>query len=134
MSKPELLNYLIPQTGQVIKVLSDGKALNLPCATKMPGPIASSIFTAHILMLIEMWGCPSKYGIVAMKAPAHLMEQVVQYHLEEFKVQVDCQTEEDYLKEPNSDTPLNYDQVLNWYMRPVIAEQKGEVERLRSIL
>ena len=52
VQKPELLTYAT-KSGQIVKVLAEGKALNLPCATKMPGPVASYILTAHILMLIE---------------------------------------------------------------------------------
>lgn len=55
MAKPELLNYMLDKSGYTIKILADGKPLNLPCATKMPGTIASSILTAHILMMVEIW-------------------------------------------------------------------------------
>ena len=118
----------------MIKVLAGGKTLNLPCATKMPGPIASSILTAHICMLVEIWQNKDRYNLTVIKAPTAVVDQVIQYHLEELKIQVDQDIYEDYLQEPTTDTPLSYDQVLNMYMRPVYAEQKGEVARLKGIL
>ena len=62
------------------------------------------------------------------------MDQVLQYHLEELDIQVDQDLDENYLHEPPPDTPLNYEQVMNMYMRPVYAEQKGEMNRLQSII
>lgn len=54
--------------------------------------------------------------------------------MEELKIQVDEDMEQDYLAEPDSDVPLNYDQVLNMYMRPVYAEQKCDLTRLKAAL
>ena len=59
---------------------------------------------------------------------------MLQYHLEELDIQVDQDLNENYLQEPPPDTPLNYEQVMNMYMRPVYAEQKGEMNRLQSII
>ena len=133
IEKPELLNYTV-KSGPVIKILSEGKTLNLPCATKMPGPIASNILTAHVLMLIEIWINKAKYGKAIASPPMAVVDQTLKYHLEELNIQVDEDMNEDYLSEPPSDQPLNYDQMLNMYMRPVFAEQKGEVERLKAII
>ena len=69
-----------------------------------------------------------------MKPPTSVIDLVIQYHLEELKIQVDEDMEQDYLAEPDSDVPLNYDQVLNMYMRPVYAEQKSDLTRLKAAL
>lgn len=69
-----------------------------------------------------------------MKPPTSVIDLVIQYHLEELKIQVDEDMEQDYLAEPDSDVPLNYDQVLNMYMRPVYAEQKCDLTRLKAAL
>ena len=50
-------------------MLADGKSLNLPCATKMPSPIASSVLTAHLLMLVDMRKNNKRYGLVVMPPP-----------------------------------------------------------------
>ena len=81
VAKPELLNYIIPKSGKIIKVLAGGKTLNLPCATKMPGPIASSILTAHFLMVVDMVRNHSRYGLGVMRPPTSVVSQVLQYHL-----------------------------------------------------
>ena len=44
-----------------------------------------------------------------MKAPTGVVDRVLQYHLEELNIQVDYDIDQDYLQEPATDTPLNYD-------------------------
>lgn len=89
MIQPELNSYQLV-SGQIIKVLSSGKTLNLPCATKMPGSIASSILTAHILIFSDIWANQLKYKTKSLiKPPAGVVNSVLQYHLKELKIEID---------------------------------------------
>lgn len=122
--KPELISYLIPQTGQVIKVISSGKPLNMPCATKMPGVIASSMLTTHVLIFCDICRNPSNYPPLSLlKAPVSVINSVLQLHLPELKVEVEEESFEEFLaSEPSKDIQMNYEQMMHTYIRPVYTE------------
>lgn len=82
-------------------------------------------------MLTESW--QNQYDRSSMKAPSKIVDEVLQYHLEELQVPVEWKIS-NYLQEPACDYPLNYDQVMDMYMRPLYAEQKWEIQRLQSII
>ena len=85
--------------------------MNLPCATKMPGVIASSILTSHILMLVEVWQNKSKYSNkVILKGPASVVNSVLEYHLQQLALEVDEEVYDRFmLTEPSYDIQMNYD-------------------------
>ena len=89
VDKPELLNFILPDSRKNIKVLSSGKTLNLPCACILPAPIASSILTAQVLMLVDMWKEREKYKeSMVKKPPANVVDKVQLYH-QETDLQID---------------------------------------------
>ena len=92
-------------------MLAYGKPLNLPCGTKMPGPMASSILTTYALALVEIWQHKARYGsLVIMKPPTSVVDKALHYNLEEIDLQAENEMEEeDCLQEANGESSINYD-------------------------
>merc|ERR1712187_1105152 len=103
--KPQVDKFIFKDTGRGVIVLSEGRLLNLGCATGHPSFVMSCSFTNQALAQIELWtwGESGKYlsGRVYC-LPKSLDEKVARLHLESLgaKLTILSQEQSDYIGVP----------------------------------
>ena len=90
--------------GKRIIVLSEGRLVNLGCATGHPSFVMSNSFTNQVLAQIELWQHSNKYEIGLYRLPKKLDEEVARLHLDHIGVKLTRLTKKqaDYLGIPAS--------------------------------
>merc|ERR1739838_816154 len=95
--KPQVDRYTLPESGNHIILLAEGRLVNLGCGTGHPSFVMSNSFTNQTLAQIELW-CNnkgfSKYPIGKVEMlPKELDEQVARLHLEHVGVELTVLTD-----------------------------------------
>ena len=90
------------KNGREIIVLSEGRLVNLGCATGHSSFVMSTSFTNQVLAQIELWTQGSKYPIGVHCLPKELDEKVARLHLKKLDVRLTSlsQKQADYLGIP----------------------------------
>ena len=78
----------LPEQGNAIIVLSEGRLMNLGNATGHPSFVMSNSFTNQVLAQIELFTKPEQYPVGVYVLPKHLDEEVARLHLESLGVQL----------------------------------------------
>ncbi len=78
--KPQVDHVIFPD-GKRIILLSEGRLVNLGCATGHPSFVMSNSFTNQTLAQIELWTKGDEYGNQVYVLPKHLDEKVARLHL-----------------------------------------------------
>jgi adenosylhomocysteinase len=84
--KPQVDMYTI--NGNDIIVLSEGRLVNLGCATGHPSFVMSNSFTNQTLAQIELWANSENYENKVYMLPKHLDEKVAALHLAKIGVEL----------------------------------------------
>ena len=79
--KPQVHEIELPSKKRII-LLSEGRLLNLGCATGHPSFVMSASFTNQVIAQIELWNNSNKYENKVYVLPKHLDEKVAMLHLE----------------------------------------------------
>ena len=89
-------------TNDHLLLLSEGRLVNLGCATGHPSFVMSASFTNQVIAQIELWQNPEKYDNQVYVLPKHLDEKVARLHLEKIGVDLTplSQEQADYIKVP----------------------------------
>ena len=100
--KPQVDVYTVD--GKDIILLSEGRLVNLGCATGHPSFVMSNSFTNQTLAQIELWNNHKNYENKVYVLPKHLDEKVARLHLSKIGVELEELTTEqaDYLGIPKS--------------------------------
>ena len=83
--KPQVDQYTY-EDGHSIFLLSEGRLVNLGCATGHPSFVMSNSFTNQTLAQIELW--QKEYETGVYRLPKHLDEEVARLHLEQLGVKL----------------------------------------------
>src|SRR6201747_1520565 len=78
--KPQVDEIVFPD-GKRLIVLSEGRLVNLGCATGHPSFVMSASFTNQVLAQIELWTNHGQYENKVYVLPKHLDEKVAELHL-----------------------------------------------------
>ncbi len=78
--KPQVHEIEFPDKKRII-LLSEGRLVNLGCATGHPSFIMSASFTNQVIAQIELWNNSEKYEKKVYVLPKHLDEKVAMLHL-----------------------------------------------------
>jgi adenosylhomocysteinase len=78
--KPQVDQYIFPETGHAIILLAEGRLVNLGCATGHPSFVMSNSFTNQTLAQISL--ATDKYEIGVYTLPKKLDEEVARLHLD----------------------------------------------------
>jgi adenosylhomocysteinase len=99
--KPLVDRYTFPDGHSVI-LLSEGRLVNLGCATGHPSFVMSNSFSNQVLAQIALWTEPDEYPLGVHTLPKKLDEEVARLHLGQLGVKLDSltQTQADYLGIP----------------------------------
>lgn len=94
--KPQVDKYIFPD-GHSILLLTDGRLVNLGCATGHPSFVMSNSFTNQTLAQIELF--TKKYEVGVYRLPKHLDEEVARLHLDKLGVKLTklTQKQADYI-------------------------------------
>jgi adenosylhomocysteinase len=100
--KPQVDLYSID--GKEIILLSEGRLVNLGCATGHPSFVMSNSFTNQVLAQIELWSNHKNYENKVYVLPKHLDEKVARLHLAKIGVELEelTQDQAEYLGIPKS--------------------------------
>jgi adenosylhomocysteinase len=79
--------YTFPD-GHSIILLSEGRLVNLGCATGHPSFVMSNSFTNQVIAQIALWTEPDKYPVGVYTLPKHLDEEVARLHLDQLGVKL----------------------------------------------
>src|SRR5256885_1351245 len=85
--KPQVDEVEFPD-GKRILLLSEGRLVNLGCATGHPSFVMSASFTNQTLAQIELWTNQGKYQKKVYTLPKHLDEKVAALHLDKIGVKL----------------------------------------------
>jgi len=91
--KPQYDEWVFPD-GHSVLVLSEGRLLNLGCATGHPSFVMSASFTNQVLAQLELWRNAGEYEKKVYVLPKHLDEEVARLHLEHLGVELTRLTRE----------------------------------------
>jgi len=96
--KPQVDQYVYPDGKRVI-ILTEGRLVNLGCATGHPSFVMSNSFTNQVLAQIELFMKRSHYDNKVYVLPKKLDEKVAKLHLSKVgaKLEVLTQEQADYL-------------------------------------
>jgi adenosylhomocysteinase len=83
--KPQYDQFTFPN-GRTIYLLSEGRLVNLGCATGHPSFVMSNSFTNQTLAQIDLWEHKDTYKPGVTRLPKHLDEEVARLHLERIGV------------------------------------------------
>merc|ERR1739845_184964 len=88
--KPQVDKFTFKETGCGVIVLSEGRLLNLGCATGHPSFVMSCSFTNQVLAQIELWKNQGtdKYSNDVYVLPKELDERVARLHLDRLGVKL----------------------------------------------
>ena len=94
--KPQVDKYLYPD-GHCIYLLTEGRLVNLGCATGHPSFVMSNSFTNQTLAQIDLW--TKKYEVGVYRLPKELDEEVARLHLDNIGVKLTklTQKQADYI-------------------------------------
>ncbi|MDR1780667.1 MAG: adenosylhomocysteinase, partial [Tannerella sp.] len=97
--KPQVDKYIFPD-GRSVFLLSEGRLVNLGCATGHPSFVMSNSFTNQTLAQIDLW--QNDYKVAVYRLPKHLDEEVARLHLERIGVRLTklSQKQADYIGVP----------------------------------
>ena len=95
--KPQVDMYTV--NGNDIKLLAEGRLVNLGCATGHPSFVMSNSFTNQVLAQIELWENSDNYENKVYMLPKHLDEKVARLHLSKIGVELEelRQDQADYI-------------------------------------
>lgn len=79
MIKPQVDKYTFQETGKVIYLLTEGRLVNLGCATGHPSFVMSNSFSNQVLAQLDLW--KKKYETGVYRLPKQLDEEVARLHL-----------------------------------------------------
>ena len=68
--------------GKSIYLLSEGRLVNLGCATGHPSFVMSNSFTNQVLAQLDLWERRETYSPAVYRLPKHLDEEVARLHLD----------------------------------------------------
>jgi adenosylhomocysteinase len=85
--KPQVDQWIFPD-GHSIRVLAEGRLVNLGCATGHPSFVMSSSFTNQVMAQLELWTQADKYAMGVHTLPKKLDEEVAKLHLEKLGVKL----------------------------------------------
>ncbi|MFQ5982430.1 MAG: adenosylhomocysteinase [Woeseiaceae bacterium] len=96
--KPQVDHVIFPD-GKRIILLTEGRLVNLGCATGHPSFVMSNSFSNQVLAQIELWQNADKYGNEVYVLPKLLDEKVARLHLDRIGAKVTRLTDEqaDYI-------------------------------------
>jgi adenosylhomocysteinase len=107
--KPQLDKYTFPD-GHEIFLLSEGRLVNLGCATGHPSFVMSNSFSNQVLAQLDLWRNKDTYKVGVYVLPKKLDEEVARLHLEKIGVKLTKLTDKqaEYLGVP-ADGPYKPD-------------------------
>ncbi|MEO6349949.1 MAG: adenosylhomocysteinase, partial [Candidatus Limnocylindrales bacterium] len=85
--KPQYDEYVFPD-GHSVRILAEGRLLNLGCATGHPSFVMSASFTNQVMAQIELFTNTKKYERQVYVLPKNLDEKVARLHLEKLGVKL----------------------------------------------
>ena len=93
--------YTFPD-GHAVLLLTQGRLVNLGCATGHPSFVMSNSFTNQVLAQIELWQNPDNYEVGIYMLPKQLDEEVARLHLDHLGVKLTTLTDKqsEYLHLP----------------------------------
>lgn len=91
--KPQVDHIILPSGNRLI-LLSEGRLVNLGCATGHPSFVMSTSFTNQVLAQIELWQHNEKYPIGVYIMPKELDEMVARLHLQKLGAKLTTLTKE----------------------------------------
>ena len=100
--KPQVDEFVFPDNGHGVIVLSEGRLLNLGNATGHPSFVMSNSFTNQVIAQVELFTKTGEYPIGVYTLPKHLDEKVARLHLDALGVRLTQLTKEqaDYIGVP----------------------------------
>ena len=81
--------YRSEDENDYLLLLSEGRLVNLGCATGHPSFVMSNSFTNQVLAQLELWQNASKYENKVYTLPKHLDEKVARLHLAKIGVELE---------------------------------------------
>ena len=99
--KPQLDKYTFPD-GHEIFLLSEGRLVNLGCATGHPSFVMSNSFSNQVLAQLDLWRNRDSYKVGVYVLPKKLDEEVARLHLKKIGVKLTKLTDQqaEYLGVP----------------------------------
>ncbi len=99
--KPQVDRYTFP-SGRSIILLSEGRLVNLGCATGHPSFVMSNSFTNQVMAQLALWNEGEKYPLGVHRLPKELDEEVARLHLEKLGVKLTklTQAQSEYIGVP----------------------------------
>ena len=99
--KPQVDQYTF-EDGHSIRILAEGRLVNLGCATGHPSFVMSTSFSNQVLAQIDLWEHRDTYKKSVYTLPKKLDEEVARIHLEKLGVRLTTLTTEqaDYIGVP----------------------------------
>jgi len=85
--KPQVDEWTFPD-GKAIRILAEGRLVNLGCATGHPSFVMSNSFTNQVMAQIALWTEGDKYALGVHVLPKKLDEEVARLHLEKLGVKL----------------------------------------------
>ncbi|HZN57980.1 MAG TPA: adenosylhomocysteinase [Planctomycetota bacterium] len=85
--KPQVDEWIFPN-GKSIRVLAEGRLVNLGCATGHPSFVMSTSFSNQVLAQLELWTAGEKLGLGVHTLPKRLDEEVARLHLDKLGVKL----------------------------------------------
>src|ERR1043165_3628037 len=85
--KPQVDKYTFPD-GHEIFLLSEGRLVNLGCATGHPSFVMSNSFSNQVLAQIDLWKSKDTYKVAVYRLPKKLDEEVARLHMEKIGVKL----------------------------------------------
>ncbi len=85
--KPQVDEWTFPD-GRAIRILAEGRLVNLGCATGHPSFVMSNSFTNQVMAQLAIWTEGDKYPVGVHVLPKRLDEEVARLHLEKLGVKL----------------------------------------------
>ncbi|HZR50680.1 MAG TPA: adenosylhomocysteinase [Streptosporangiaceae bacterium] len=100
--KPQVDEFVFPEDGHGVIILSEGRLLNLGNATGHPSFVMSNSFTNQVIAQVELFTKTADYPVGVYTIPKHLDEKVARLHLDALGVRLTELTKEqaDYIGVP----------------------------------
>ncbi|MGK5593821.1 MAG: adenosylhomocysteinase [Parachlamydiaceae bacterium] len=97
--KPQVDCYEWTQRKKSLILLSEGRLVNLGCATGHPSFVMSNSFSNQVLAQIELWGSQDRKPVKVYRLPKTIDEMVARLHLPHLRANLTILTQEqaDYL-------------------------------------
>ena len=85
--KPQVDEWIFPD-GKAIRILAEGRLVNLGCATGHPAFVMSNSFTNQVMAQLAIWTEGDKYPVGVHVLPKKLDEEVARLHLDKLGVKL----------------------------------------------